>query len=102
MGSATISLTTAECCAALATAREPSSPGEVLWHSAHAVFLPFSHPIPRAFCSYSSGAIYAWDLGSDDGPTRLRQIPGPQLVSEPNCCDLLSPWGVVGTSDGQF
>ena len=32
---------------------------------------------------------------------RVRQTPGPFLISEPTCCDLQSNWAVLGTSDGQ-
>lgn len=50
--------------------------------------------------SYSSGAMHVWDLSTEDGPSRIRQLPGPYVISEPSCCDLSFPWGVVGTNDG--
>ena len=67
----------------------------------HSPLLIFSPPFCPPPPSYSSGAVYVWDLSTDVGPVRVKQTPGPFLHSEPTCCDLQSNWTALGTRDGQ-
>ena len=43
-----------------------------------------------------------WNLESEQGPAHIKQVPGSNMTSQPACCDLVYPWGAVGTTDGQF
>ena len=56
--------------------------------------------------SYSSGAVYTWDVCDECGPVRLHQTP-PLSVSFPllppvlpTTCALTTGWAAVGTEEG--
>ena len=94
----------------------------VQWTSANSVFWHGTSPAPStaamakvkssgyfpSFCStsYSSGAVYTWDICDEFGPVRLHHPPSPLFSTSlippplPTCCALTAGWAAVGTEQG--
>ena len=53
-------------------------------------------------CSYSSGAMYVWNVTDDDGPVSISHSAQLHSPIPTNCAIHQSGFGVVGNSDGKF
>ena len=54
--------------------------------------------------SYSSGAIYVWNMADDSGPVCVSRFTDSGQLDSPiptNCAIHQSGWGVVGNSNGK-
>ena len=69
------------------------------WSSVVLIFYKKIFVVPKF--SYSSGAVYVWNLKGDNGPVRV-SVPSQFQSPVPINCALKSGWGVLGNSDGKF